>query len=157
MGELEKFSKINKRGEDDYSVLESISFWFACWLKPGFDPAMYVANIWKAIFFSFQVLVFDVDSGQKIWAPADQLYALSEELRWIPEIAKRAALAGIEVKNRVTNATSVLRERINKVIHGFCQHFLHSTFAKNTKKNRCYTAIFAYSKAPHLRKQFFTP
>ena len=61
------------------------------------------------------MLVANIDSGQKIWVNANQLYELSPELKRLSEVATCAALAGIEPKNRVTSITSILGSLVNKV------------------------------------------
>eukprot|EP00794_Sanderia_malayensis_P009430 gene9430-10417_t len=64
--------------------------------------------------YSKMVHLHDPDSGRKIRATVDDLYDLSQEIKDIPTLAERAALAGIRTENSVTHITSLLRERIDK-------------------------------------------
>eukprot|EP00794_Sanderia_malayensis_P006661 gene6661-7413_t len=64
--------------------------------------------------YSKMVHLHDPDSGRKIRATVDDLYDLSQEIKDIPTLADRAALAGIRTESSVTHITSLLRERIDK-------------------------------------------
>ena len=69
----------------------------------------------KFVEYCYQVLVIDVDSGQKIWANVDDLYTLSGELAVLPDVVSKAALAGITTKNQITNVNSSLNELVKMV------------------------------------------
>ncbi len=65
-------------------------------------------------------------------ANSENLYMLSKELRQLKEAATVVGLAGIKPKDRVTNITTMLRERIGKVNNTFVlfRHLRLSLFGK---------------------------
>lgn len=97
-----------------------------------------------------QVLVANIDSGQKIWANVNQLYELSPELKRLSEVATCAALAGIEPKNRVTSITSILSSLVNKVrsIQKFHYFFL------DWKKIQTVLWFYIYASVFVIKEEF---
>ena len=61
------------------------------------------------------MLVIDIDSGKRVWANADDLYELSEDLIMLPAVVGKAALAGVTTRTLVTGVTPLLEEFSGKV------------------------------------------
>eukprot|EP00795_Rhopilema_esculentum_P006078 gene6078-11461_t len=95
--------------------------------------------------FSKKVLVIDIDSGEKIWANADDLYLMSPELMQVEQIAVDVGMAGIKTKNQITSLTKDLEKLTNKI------SFIH--IVERDASGKCLLEVYGDDKTKSLNLQ----